>query len=107
MSSVFSSLAGQGWVDWLFMIGLLGIGAALILGVGVRIAGYAGALLVLLMFSAAIPYFAEGSHNPILDEHIIYAAILLAFTRVKVGRWLGCGEKWSKTDLVKEHPILE
>src|SRR3954447_4593152 len=23
----FSGLAGQGWVDWLFMLGLLGIGA--------------------------------------------------------------------------------
>ncbi len=107
LSTIFSSLAGQGWVDWLFMLGLLGIGAALILGMGVRIAGYAGALLVLLMFFAAIPYFSEGSHNPILDEHIVYAAILLAFTRIKVGRWWGFGEKWSKSDWVKKYPILE
>src|SRR5512132_4695527 len=34
--SVFHSWAGAAWADWLFMIGLLGVGIALILGVGLR-----------------------------------------------------------------------
>jgi thiosulfate dehydrogenase (quinone) large subunit len=33
--SVFHSWAGAAWADWLFMIGLLGVGIALILGGGV------------------------------------------------------------------------
>ncbi|QQR93011.1 MAG: hypothetical protein IPJ89_02090 [Candidatus Iainarchaeum archaeon] len=102
-AEIFHALAGLWWVDGLFMLGLLGIGAALILGIGVRIAGYAGALLVLMMWSAVLP----PANNPILDDHIVYFFILLAFTHMKVGRWWGFGEKWSKSDLVKANPILE
>ena len=108
LSGVFSSLAGQAWVDWLFMLGLLGLGIALLLGIGMRIAGYAGALLLGLMYLASIPFYqTPAAHNPFVDEHLIYAAILLAFTRIKVGRWWGFAEKWSKTTLVKANPILE
>src|SRR5215208_2082879 len=45
----YHSLAGTAFADWAFMLGLLGIGTALTLGIGVRIAGYAGALLYLMM----------------------------------------------------------
>src|SRR5690606_19011155 len=41
-AGVFSALAGQTWVDWLFMIGLLGVGLSLILGIGLRISAVAG-----------------------------------------------------------------
>ena len=37
-SDTYQSFAGHAWADWLFMLGLLGIGTALILGVAVRIA---------------------------------------------------------------------
>jgi len=43
---LFQSLAGNPVVDWLFMLGLLLLGLALILGIGVKIAGYSGALLM-------------------------------------------------------------
>src|SRR5512142_2994523 len=33
----FNSIAGAAWADWLFMAALLGIGVALILGIGMRI----------------------------------------------------------------------
>ena len=33
---IFHSWAGTPWANWLFMIGLLGIGIALILGIGLR-----------------------------------------------------------------------
>jgi thiosulfate dehydrogenase [quinone] large subunit len=107
LSTVFQSLAGQAWVDVLFMAGLALIGLALILGMGVQIAGYAGALLVLLMYLAAIPLYAPESHNPLVDEHIVYMFILLAFTQIKVGHWYGFGKSWSKSEWVKKHPILE
>ncbi|HEY0639484.1 MAG TPA: hypothetical protein VGD67_17695, partial [Pseudonocardiaceae bacterium] len=41
--SFYKGIAGDGWADWLFMAGLLGIGVALLLGVGMRIAAGAGA----------------------------------------------------------------
>src|SRR5690606_34669250 len=47
-AGVYNALAGAAWADWLFMIGLAGIGAALLLGVGMRIAAASGALLLVL-----------------------------------------------------------
>ena len=35
----FNGMAGQAWADWLFMAGLLGIGLALTLGIGMRLDG--------------------------------------------------------------------
>jgi thiosulfate dehydrogenase [quinone] large subunit len=107
LSTMFQSMAGQAWIDWLFMLGLALIGLALLLGIGIQIAGYAGALLVFLMFMAAIPFYAPESHNPLVDEHIVYLFILLSFTQLKVGHWHGFGKAWSKTDWVKKYPVLE
>jgi thiosulfate dehydrogenase [quinone] large subunit len=45
LAPIFQSLAGNPVVDWLFMLGLLLIGLALISGIGVSIAAYAGALI--------------------------------------------------------------
>jgi thiosulfate dehydrogenase [quinone] large subunit len=51
----FNDIAGQAWADWLFMLGLLGIGVALILGIGLRIAAGAAALMMVLMWFAEFP----------------------------------------------------
>lgn len=91
-SGIFQSLAGNPVVDWLFMVGLLLAGLALLLGVGVKIAGYAGALLVLLMWLSHLPL----EHNPFLDEHIIYVLVLIGLARVGAGRWIGLGKWWSE-----------
>lgn len=99
----YRSLAGSPIVDWLFMLGLLFIGLSLILGVGMKIAGYAGALLMFLMWSSLL--FPKA--NPILDQHIIYLLVFLGFTSVKAGHWIGFGKYWSNTELVKKYPFLE
>jgi thiosulfate dehydrogenase (quinone) large subunit len=101
-SETFQSMAGNPLVDFLFMAGLLGIGIALILGIGIKIAGYSGALMMLLMYAAVIP----PQHNPLVDDHIVYALLLLSFPHLPVGEWLGFGKIWSKTKLVKSYPIL-
>ena len=51
------------------MLGLLGIGVALILGIGMRVAAVAGALLLVLMWTAVLP----PENNPFMDDHLIYA----------------------------------
>src|SRR6186713_867118 len=38
LQTFFHNIAGDPWANWLFMLGLLGIGVALILGIGLRIA---------------------------------------------------------------------
>lgn len=101
-ASLFQAMAGNILVDWLFMMGLLLIGLSLITGVGVKIAGYSGAILVTLMWLAALP----PKQNPFVDDHIIYLFLLLSFTQMPVGQWLGLGKWWSTTSLVQKYPFL-
>ena len=101
---VFQSMAGSPVVDALYMFGLLLIGAALFFGIGVRIAGYSGALMMLLIYLAsALP----PEHNPVVDEHIIFILALISFTLVPAGDYLGFGRRWSQTRLVQRFPILK
>jgi len=99
----FESLAGNPLVDWLFMIGLLGLGIALILGIGMRIAAYSGTLLLLLMWFALLP----PKNNPFLDDHIIYALLLIMLYQTNAGDWFGLGKWWGQTMLVRKYPILK
>lgn len=104
---LFTPLAGQVWVDWMFMIGLFGIGLSLILGVGVRIAGFSGVFLMTLMYLAGLPLEKGVDHNPLLDDHVIYGAMFLFFgLNPDSGKYLGFGKKWENMDFVKQYPIL-
>ena len=60
----FQSLAGNPLVDWLFMLGLLGIGLALMLGIGLRVAAVAGTTLLMMMWAAEVPL----ENNPLVDD---------------------------------------
>lgn len=102
-AELFGAMAGQVWVDWLFMLGLLGIGLALILGIGLRIAAVSGATMMLLMYLAVIP----PANNPIVDDHIIYALVVGLFPLLDAGQYLGLGKWWSKQKIVKQYPILK
>ncbi len=55
LRSQYHQIAGHTWADWLFMLGLLGVGVALVLGVGVRLAALAGVLLMAGMWLAEFP----------------------------------------------------
>ena len=100
----YQGLAGNPVVDCLFMAGLLFVGLALILGIGVRLAGYAGALMMILIYSAG---FLPPKNNPFIDNHIIYAILFVGFAMTKSGHCLGFGKRWSETELVKKYPFLE
>lgn len=101
-SSFFSGLAGQGWVSWLFMLGLLGIGVALMSGAGMYIAAVSGGLLYMFMWLAALPI----ATNPFIDDHLTGALIVVYFALAAAGDTLGIGNWWKNTDIVKKMPIL-
>ncbi len=103
-AEIYQGLAGNIVVDWLFMSGLLLIGLSLLFGVGVKIAGYSGALMMILIYSAG---FLPPEHNPFVDNHIIYTILLVGFALTKSGHCLGFGKRWSETKLVKKYPFLE
>lgn len=102
LAGIFQSFAGAAWADWLFMIALLGIGLALLLGVGMRIAAGAGALLLILMYAAA-PIL---ENNPFMDDHLVYAIVLVGLAMADAGRTWGLGARWDDIRLVQRFPIL-
>lgn len=102
-TSFYHSLAGNVFVDWLFMLGLLLIGVSLILGIFNKLATYSGCLLLLLMFSAVMP----PGNNPLIDDHIIYILVLLLLNLSNAGDYLGLRKSFSKTSLVKKFRFLE
>lgn len=99
-ASFFASLAGVAVVDWLFMIGLLGIGLALVLGVVLRLAAVTGSVLLVMMWAALLPL----ENNPVVDDHIVYAVVLWA---VAAGqrRW-SVADWWLGLSVVKKNKWL-
>ena len=103
LEGYYNGLAGNAVVDWLFMLGILAIGLPLVLGIGVRIAASIGVVMLVLMYSALM----LPENNPVLDDHIIYAVIMLGLAIANPGYHLGLGRWWGRTRLVKRFPVLE
>ncbi|MEO3867625.1 hypothetical protein ABGB18_02210 [Nonomuraea sp. B12E4] len=99
----YHGLAGAFWADWLFMIGLAGVGVAVLLGVGMRIAAAAGAVLLVMMWSAVLP----PENNVFMDYRLIYAILLVGLALVNAGDTLGLSRWWRQTAVVRRYPILK
>ncbi|MFF3886012.1 hypothetical protein [Streptomyces sp. NPDC001914] len=113
METTFHSWAGDTWADWLFMLGLLGIGLALVAGVALRVAAVAGTAMMALMWMAEWPparHLSDGSPsmstNPFVDYHVIYAVALIVVAAVAAGDTLGAGRFWAKLPVVRDHGWL-
>jgi thiosulfate dehydrogenase [quinone] large subunit len=98
----FTSIGGTVWADWLFMLGLLGIGVALTLGAGMRLAGITGFVLYVLMWAASFPL----ENNPVIDEHVLGAIGVAVLALTLAGDTWGLGRWWARTDVVRRYPIL-
>jgi len=94
LQTFFHNIAGDPWTNWLFMLGLLGIGVALILGIGLRIAAGAATLMMAMMWLAEWP-LTQGSSNPLIDYHIIYALVLIVLAAAAAGNTWGLGHRWT------------
>jgi thiosulfate dehydrogenase (quinone) large subunit len=103
LAGFYRSFAGAGWADLLFMLGLLGIGLALMLGVAPRIATASGVAMLVMMWSAALP----PENNPVLDDHLIYAVTLVALLLCGSDKTLGLGQWWARLPLVSRHAALQ
>jgi thiosulfate dehydrogenase (quinone) large subunit len=101
-AGIYHDIAGAGIVNVLFMGGLLGIGLALMLGIAMWPASIAGATMLVLMWSAALP----SANNLFMDEHIIYALVLIGLASIGAGRTLGLGDRWAKTEIAKRYAWL-
>ncbi len=98
----FQGLAGNAVVDWLFMLGLLGIGIGLTFGIAMKVSVISGVTLLVMMWLSAL----WPEHNPVLDEHLVYSVVLVGLLLVNDKQALGCGKWWKKQDLVKNNSWL-
>lgn len=112
-ASTFRSMAGDWWVDWLFMLGLLGIGVAVVLGIGLRLAAVSGTLLMALMWIAewhparyTSAGEATGSTNPLIDYHVVYALALIVVAVTAAGNRWGLGRSWARLPFVRRHSTV-
>ncbi|MBH0128915.1 DoxX family protein [Salinibacterium sp. NK8237] len=93
--------------DILFMLGMIGIGVAVMLGIGLRISAVAGTIMMLLMYLAEWPFAANaGSTNPLVDYHIIYALALITIAFLSAGDTWGVGRAWKRLSIVQKMPWL-
>ena len=101
-ASVYTNLAGYAIVDWLFMLGLLGIGLTLTLGVGMRIGAISGFVMYLFMYGAVM----VPENNPVFDDHLIGAITMIVLFFTLAGDTWGFGKAWAKTHLVRKYSAL-
>lgn len=103
LADFYQSLAGNAFIDVLFMAGLLLIGFALIVGIGMKLATVSGVLLLMMMYSALL----LPENNPVVDDHVIYSLVLLGLLAANRRQVWGLRNWWVKQSLVKRLPILE
>lgn len=101
-SPFFQAIAGNGFVNVLFMVGLLGIGLALILGIGLKVAAVAGTVMYVMMWAVVLPL----TTNPILDDHLTGAVTLILFALTGAGTTWGLGRWWAAQGFVKKNQWL-
>lgn len=89
LSGPFVEMAGPA-TDWLFMLGMGLTGLALLLGVGTRIAAVSGTLLMALLWVTTWPV-AAGSNNPVVDDHVVTALVVIVVAATRAGETFGLG----------------
>ena len=101
--SAFHSIAGTWWADTLFMLGLLGVGLAVMVGAFLNVSAIAGSLMMVLMWVAEWPLAQftstgdpSGSTNPFVDYHLIYALVLIVLAVLGAGRYFGIAPWWAR-----------
>jgi thiosulfate dehydrogenase (quinone) large subunit len=98
----YNAIAGETWVNVLFMFGLLAIGIALTFGIAMRLGTIAGFVMYMMMWTVAL----WPANNPVLDDHILGALSMVVLGLALAGDTWGAGRIWARTQLVRRFPIL-
>lgn len=113
LQSFFHTIAGTWWADLGFMLGLLGIGVALVLGIGLRVTAIGGTVLMAMMWAAEWPLARTssagtptGSSNPVFDYHVEYALVMIVCALAYAGATWGLGRRWAHLPFVAKNRWL-
>ncbi len=107
---VWAGMAGNPVIDQLVMWGLTLTGLGLILGALVRWNAFWGAVMMLFFWAAAL----EGglmaglplAHGWVVDDHLVYAALLFGLGAIGAGRILGLDARIEKLEFVQKNGWL-
>ncbi|WP_084077873.1 DoxX family protein [Demequina sp. NBRC 110057] len=104
----FASLGEQAWTDWPFMLGLCGIGLALMLGIGTRVGMWSGCIMLAMMWiSHSWPGEGGNTTNPFVDDHIIMIVAIIGVVLVELRyQAVGLGPWWRSLDVVQKQRWL-
>jgi thiosulfate dehydrogenase [quinone] large subunit len=73
------------------------------LGIGTRLAALGG-IAWMAIFYAGTAIWPE--HNPVVDEHVVLAVVLVGLILANAGRYYGLGKVWQRVGLVKDRKYL-
>jgi thiosulfate dehydrogenase [quinone] large subunit len=95
--------------DWLWLIdplnawGLTLVGLALIVGVAVRWSAFWGSVMMLFYWLAALPL----ANSILIDDHVIYVAVLFGLGAFGAGRYYGVDEYLEEYSVVQNNSWLK
>jgi len=98
---LFASIPG---INLIIPIGLLLVGLSLILGAGVRIAAIAGSFMMIMFWLSAYPF--PKAVVFIVQENVIYTALLLAAGYFNAGHYKGIDRKLADHPVVQNNAVL-
>ncbi|WP_255198272.1 DoxX family membrane protein [Halorarius litoreus] len=109
-TGAFATMAGSATVDILVMWGLTLTGLGLIIGAAVRWNAFWGAVMMMMFWAASL----EGglfaglplAHGWVVDDHMVYAALLFGLGAAGAGRILGVDAYLEKMEFVKNNRVL-
>ena len=99
----YQAIAGNAFVDVLFMAGLAGVGLSLLLGIGVTVGAASGVLMLVLLYSAAS---MPPENNPFVHDRLVYAVVMVGLLVSGSGQTFGLGRWRARTPAVRRFPIL-
>lgn len=93
----FASPAILPVVDFLNMWGLTLIGVSLILGAFTRVSAILGASMMLLYYFPVLVFPYPNANAYLIDQHIVYALVLIYLSFSRAGMVYGCDRLLSST----------
>lgn len=100
---LYTSLAGNTFVDILMMAGLLILGITLIFGFASKLTTIATSLFMLIMYTLRVPPL----DNPVVDYHLVFIGLMIAIYLLGGFERISVYQRWKGWSLVRRFPILE
>lgn len=92
-------------VNFLNEWGLTLIGLSLIIGALVRLSSLFGVLIMILYYFPVLTFPKVGDHSYLVDDHIVYAVILILFVAFHAGLYYGLDKKLR--EIAKLRPLVD